>query len=271
MYHPYPPELLSADDPGAVTIELPQATSPYLILCDHAGQAIPKRLGDLGLAAGEIDRHIGWDIGALGLSRRLACQIEATLIHQHYSRLVIDCNRTPGSFSSIPLVSELTTIPGNHHLSAAEIGAREQEIFQPYHQAIEQTLLARREHGKPSAVIALHSFTPVFKGEARPWQVGLLFNRHPQFALILAELLREEGDLQVGINEPYAMTDATDYTLPIHAERHGLPYVGIEIRQDLISDSEGQAAWAERFARLLPLLWQRWEREFGVDGGGQER
>ncbi|PYA93942.1 N-formylglutamate amidohydrolase, partial [Serratia marcescens] len=102
-------------------------------------------------------------------------------------------------------------------------------------------------------------FTPVFKGESRPWQVGLLFNRYPEFAHLLAELLREEGDLQVGINEPYAMTDATDYTLPVHAERRGLPYVGIEIRQDLIADERGQQAWAKRFARLLPQAWQRWQ------------
>jgi predicted N-formylglutamate amidohydrolase len=259
MYHPYTPTLLSADEPAAVSVELPQATSPFLLLCDHAGQAIPKRLGDLGLASGDIDRHIGWDIGALAVSRLLAQQLDATLIHQHYSRLVIDCNRTPGIASSIPPLSEVTPIPGNQGISAAEAGACEQEIFQPYHQAINHMLEDRRANNQPSAVIAMHSFTPVFKGDARPWQVGLLFNRHPQFALLLAELLRAEGDLQVGINEPYAMTDATDYTLPVHAERHELPYVGIEIRQDLIGDSAGQAAWAARLARLLPLLWQRWE------------
>lgn len=259
MFHPYTPTLLSADEPAAVAVELPQATSPLLLLCDHAGRAIPKRLGTLGLAGEEIDRHIGWDIGALGVSRQLAHLLDATLIHQHYSRLVIDCNRTPGIASSIPLISEHTPIPGNQNISAAEAGAREQEIFQPYHQAIDHALTARQAKGQPCAVIAMHSFTPVFKGVERPWQVGLLFNRHPQFALLLAELLREEGDLQVGINEPYAMTDATDYTLPVHAERRALPYVGIEIRQDLICDAAGQAAWAERFVRLLPLLWQRWE------------
>ena len=259
MFHPYTPTLLSADEPAAVSVELPQATSPFLLLCDHAGQAIPKRLGDLGLASGEIDRHIGWDIGALAVSRQLAQRLDATLIHQHYSRLVIDCNRTPGIASSIPSLSELTPIPGNQHISAAEAGAREQEVFQPYHQAITHTLATRRANNQPCAVIAMHSFTPVFKGDARPWQVGLLFNRHPQFAMLLAKLLREEGDLQVGINQPYAMTDETDYTLPIHAERQGLPYVGIEIRQDLIGNSAGQAAWAARLAGLLPLLWQRWE------------
>ncbi|WP_431222401.1 N-formylglutamate amidohydrolase [Serratia sp. L9] len=259
MFHPYTPTLLVADEPAAVAVELPQATSPFLLLCDHAGQAIPKRLGSLGLAGGEIDRHIGWDIGALAVSRQLAQQLDATLIHQHYSRLVIDCNRAPGIASSIPLISELTPIPGNQGISAAEAGAREQEIFQPYHQAIGHTLATRQTKGQPSAVIAMHSFTPVFKATARPWQVGLLFNRHPQFALLLAELLREEGDLQVGVNEPYAMTDTTDYTLPVHAERQALPYVGIEIRQDLISDAAGQMAWAARFSRLLPLLWQRWK------------
>ncbi|OMQ27004.1 N-formylglutamate amidohydrolase [Serratia oryzae] len=259
MFHPYPPSLLAAHEPAAVTVERPQGISPFLLLCDHAGQAIPQRLGDLGLASGEIDRHIGWDIGALNVSQHLGQHLDATLIHQHYSRLVIDCNRTPGVVTSIPLISELTAIPGNHGITAAEMGAREQEIFQPYHQAIAHTLNNRLAQDRPCALIAMHSFTPVFKGEARPWQVGLLFNRQPKFALLLAELLREEGGLQVGINQPYAMTDATDYTLPVHAERRALPYVGIEIRQDLIADAPGQQAWAARFARLLPQVWQRWE------------
>ncbi|MFZ1874037.1 MAG: N-formylglutamate amidohydrolase [Chania sp.] len=258
MFPPYTPNLLAAHEPAAVTVERPQGTSPFLLLCDHAGQAIPQCLGDLGLASGDIDRHIGWDIGALSVSQLLAQHLDATLIHQHYSRLVIDCNRTPGGITSIPLISELTPIPANQGITAAEAGAREQEIFHPYHQTIDRTLIARQANGQSCAVIAIHSFTPVFKGESRPWQVGLLFNRYPKFARLLAELLREEGDLQVGINQPYAMTDVTDYTLPVHAERKALPYVGIEIRQDLIADVDGQKAWAARFARLLPQAWHRW-------------
>ncbi|CAI0877260.1 Predicted N-formylglutamate amidohydrolase [Serratia liquefaciens] len=259
MPQPFAQFLLSAEDPAAVAIETPKGLAPFLLLCDHAGQAIPQQLGDLGLPPGEIDRHIGWDIGALNVSRHLSRQLDAPLIHQRYSRLVIDCNRTPGIPSSIPELSELTPIPGNVGIAAEQALAREHEIFLPYHQAITDSLDARQRSGLPTAIVAMHSFTPVFKGNARPWQVGLLFNRQPEFALLLAELLREEGDLQVGINEPYAMTDATDYTLPVHAERRQLPYVGIEIRQDLLADQQGQQAWAERFARLLPQAWHRWQ------------
>jgi predicted N-formylglutamate amidohydrolase len=251
--------LLSAEDPAAVAIETPRGAAPFLLLCDHAGQAIPRQLGDLGLPPGEIDRHIGWDIGALKVSRHLGRQLDSTLIHQRYSRLVIDCNRTPGIASSIPPLSELTPIPGNIAIDDNHAQAREHAIFRPYHQAISDHLDERQRSGMPTAIIAMHSFTPVFKGHERPWQVGLLFNRQPEFALLLAELLREEGDLQVGVNEPYAMTDATDYTLPVHAERRQLPYVGIEIRQDLITDQQGQQAWAKRFARLLPQAWHRWQ------------
>lgn len=259
MPHSFSPPLLSADEPPAVAIETPHGKAPFLLLCDHAGKAIPQSLGDLGLPPGEIERHIGWDIGALSVSQHLSRQLDATLIHQRYSRLVIDCNRTPGIASSIPPLSELTPIPGNIGIDAEHALAREREVFLPYHQTIDDHLGQRRLREWPTAVVAMHSFTPVFKGESRPWQVGLLFNRYPEFAHLLAELLREEGDLQVGVNEPYAMTDATDYTLPVHAERRGLPYVGIEIRQDLIADAHGQQAWAKRFARLLPQAWQRWQ------------
>lgn len=259
MPHSFIPPLLSADEPPAAAVENQRGKAPFLLLCDHAGKAIPQSLGDLGLPPGEIERHIGWDIGALGVSRHLSRQLDATLIHQRYSRLVIDCNRAPGIASSIPHLSELTPIPGNIGINAEHALAREREVFLPYHHAIDEHLGQRQLRELPTAVIAMHSFTPVFKGQSRPWQVGLLFNRYPEFALLLAELLREEGDLQVGINEPYAMTDATDYTLPVHAERRGLPYVGIEIRQDLVADERGQQAWAKRFARLLPQAWQRWQ------------
>ncbi|QXX94435.1 N-formylglutamate amidohydrolase [Serratia marcescens] len=259
MPHAFISPLLSADEPSAAAVEIPHGKAPFLLLCDHAGKAIPRSLGDLGLPPEEIERHIGWDIGALSVSRYLSRQLDATLIHQRYSRLVIDCNRAPGIASSIPSLSELTPIPGNIGIDAERALAREREVFLPYHHAIGDHLGQRQRRALPTAVIAVHSFTPVFKGESRPWQVGLLFNRYPKFAHLLAELLREEGDLQVGINEPYAMTDATDYTLPVHAERRGLPYVGIEIRQDLIADERGQQAWAKRFARLLPQAWQRWQ------------
>lgn len=123
-------------------------------------------LGDLGLPPGEIERHIGWDIGALSVSRHLSRQLDATLIHQRYSRLVIDCNRAPGIASSIPHLSELTPIPGNIGIDAEHALAREREVFLPYHHAIDDHLGQRQLRELPTAVIAMHSFTPVFKGIA---------------------------------------------------------------------------------------------------------
>ncbi len=181
--------------------------------------------------------------------------MNAAVILQTYSRLVIDCNRDPDVPSSIPEISETTEIPGNRSLDEAERAARVDAIFRPYHNAIAAALDRRAAAGRASALVALHSFTPVFKGVSRPWHVAVLFNRDPRLAHALAELLRAEGDLMVGENEPYQVSDLTDYTVPVHGERRGLPHVEIEIRQDLITEPAGQREWAERLARLLPAAY----------------
>lgn len=246
--------LLRDGEPPAAAIERPASRSPFILLADHAGQRIPAQLGDLGLPAGEIDRHIGWDIGSLATAQLLSQYLDATLIHQRYSRLVIDCNRTPGIASSIPEISEHTRIIRNIGVTIEEAEARGAEVFQPYHDLITQTLNRRRDSGQPSVIISMHSFTPSFKNNDRPWQIGTLFNRNPAFSLQFIELLQQDSSLNVGINQPYAMTDATDFTLPFHAERRQLPYVGIEIRQDLITQQAGQEQWAHRLATLLPQV-----------------
>ena len=153
------------------------------------------------------------------------------MILQTYSRLVVDCNRDPEVPSSIPEVSETTEIPGNRGLDKTARKARVDAIFRPYHDVIATALDRRAATGRASALVALHSFTPVFKGVSRPWHTAVLFNRDSRLAHPLAELLRAEGDLVVGENEPYRVSDLTDYTVPIHGERRGLPHVEIEIRQ----------------------------------------
>jgi predicted N-formylglutamate amidohydrolase len=186
----------------------------------------------------------------------VADALDATLVQQNYSRLVIDCNRTPGSETSIPDISEFTPIPGNTGLSEEQKSAREREIFRPYHDRIETELERRRQAGRPVALIAMHSFTPVFKGVARPWHAGVLYNRDPRFAHLLMALLKREAGLAVGDNEPYSVTDASDYTIPVHGERRGLHHVAIEIRQDLIADGKGQRTWGALLARLLPQAYR---------------
>ena len=250
-------KLLAADEPAVFTVEREQGKSPFLITVDHGGRRLPRRLGKLGLSDSELQRHIAWDIGASGLSHRLAQALDAFTIHQTYSRLVIDCNRDPAVETSIVTVSESTEIPGNRNLSAAECKARAEEILWPYHRRIVKALDERKAEGRPTVLIAMHSFTPVFKGFERPWHVGVLYNRDPHFAHIMKSLFEAEGDLVVGDNEPYAVGDASDYTIPIHGERRGLPHVEFEIRQDLIAEEAGQQAWAERLARLLPQAYTR--------------
>jgi predicted N-formylglutamate amidohydrolase len=249
--------LLDSDEPPPFTVEHADGTSPFVLTADHAGRLLPRRLGDLGVSAAELQRHIAWDIGIAGVSRRLADRLDAFLILQTYSRLVIDCNRSPEVDSSICVVSERTQIPGNRELSATERALRISEIFEPYHRRIVAELDRRRAEGRPTVLIAMHSFTPVFKGVARPWHIGVLYNRDPGFAHTLRDLLEAEGDLAVGDNEPYFISDESDYGIPVHGERRGIPHVELEIRQDLISDALGQEAWAERLSRLLPRAYDR--------------
>jgi predicted N-formylglutamate amidohydrolase len=249
--------LLAPDDPSAVRVLREDGQADVLLTADHAGRAIPRSLQRLGLPDDELERHIAWDIGIAGVTDRLSSALDATAVLQTYSRLVIDCNRDPAVPSSIPEISESTRIPGNTGLSAEQRAARRQAIFDPYHARIRSLIDARQAAARRTVFVAMHSFTPVFKGEARAMQVGVLFNRDARLAQIMLELLRAEGDLTVGENAPYAVSDVTDYTVPVHAERRGLPHVEIEIRQDLIVDVAGQAAWAARFERLLPAAIER--------------
>jgi predicted N-formylglutamate amidohydrolase len=247
--------LLAADEPAPVSIRNAEAKSPFLLVADHAGNMIPRSLAGLGISQAERARHIAWDIGIAGVGQLLADALDATLIRQNYSRLVIDCNRPLDAAASIPDISEYTAIPGNVGLSEASKATRASEIFWPYHERIEAELDRRQRAGRPAVLIALHSFTPVFKGVTRPWHVGALYNRDPRLAHRLMALLKADKGVVVGDNDPYMVSDTSDYTIPVHAERRGLYYVLIEIRQDLIVGENGQRAWALKLARLLPQAY----------------
>jgi predicted N-formylglutamate amidohydrolase len=244
--------LLAPDEPPAVVEYRPAGASPFLLVCDHAGRRIPRRLHNLRLAESDLVRHIAWDIGIAGVGRQLAERLDACLIMQPYSRLVIDCNRPPGGATSITTLSDGTPIAGNENLSAQDAELRVREIFTPYHQTIARHLDARAKARRQTFLISLHSFTPVFAGIARPWLAGVLYHRYNALAYALRDLLRSQRDLVVGDNEPYNVTDDTDYTIPVHGEQRGLPHVAIELRQDLIGEELGQRLWAERLAELLP-------------------
>jgi predicted N-formylglutamate amidohydrolase len=246
-----PALLLDTEDVPPVREFNTAGRSPFLLICDHYGRLIPRALGDLGLPESELTRHIAWDIGIAGVAEALSKHLDAHLIVQRYSRLVIDCNRPPHVASSIPRISEATTIPGNEGISRQDAAIRRALIFDPYHRRIDEIIDQRRIANLPTVLVSLHSFTPVYAGIARPWHIGTLYHRDTHLPPLLLKLLRAEADLVVGDNEPYAVSDETDYTIPVHGEARGLMNTGIEIRQDLISDQAGEKAWAERLARIL--------------------
>jgi predicted N-formylglutamate amidohydrolase len=243
--------LLGVNDTPPVFEQNTDGRSPFLFTSDHYGRLIPKPLGDLGLPEGELVRHIAWDIGIAGVAERLAVLLDAHLIAQRYSRLVIDCNRPPRAASSIPLLSEATMISGNEGLSREDSELRRRAIFDPYHRRIDAVIDQRMAAKRATILVSLHSFTPVYAGVRRPWHIGTLYHRDKILPPLLLKALRAEGDLVVGDNEPYAVSDETDYTIPVHGEARGLTNSGIEIRQDLIADQSGQQQWAERLARVL--------------------
>ncbi len=246
-----PPPLLEADEPSPAMLARADAGSDFVICVDHAGRRIPRQLGDLGLAPEDLRRHIAWDIGAWAVALKLAETLDATLIGQAYSRLVIDCNRDPRAPSAIPEISETTLIPGNQNLGPSAILARRRDVFEVYHSRLAALLDERAALGRRTVLIALHSMTDVYMGVRRPMQCAVLYNRDARLARPLIEVLRREVGLTVGENDPYDLNDETDYTIPRHGEGRGLAHVEFEMRQDLIRDEPGQGEWADRLARAF--------------------
>lgn len=244
--------LLSADEPVPFEVHADTGASPFLFTADHAGRYLPRSLGDLGVPPSELSRHIAWDIGIAEVSRLVAAHLGAFVILQPYSRLVIDCNRPPEVDSSIATVSEHTVIPGNIGLSQQQRQQRRSAVFDPYHARIEAELDRRTRAGQSTLLIAMHSFTPSFKGQDRIWEAGVLYNRDSRLALRLRDVLQTHG-LTVGDNQPYFVSDDSDYGVPRYGEQRGNPHVEVEIRQDLIADAAGQRRLAEILCQALPL------------------
>ncbi len=246
-----PPRLLGPEDPAPYEVLRAGGRSPFVLTCDHAGKRVPAALDGLGLDAGELDRHIAWDRGAEALGRLLADALDAPLVVQRYSRLVIDCNRPLVAPDSIPLRSEDTEVPGNRALDAPAVEARRREIFAPYHDAIRGVLDARAASGQRSVLIALHSFTPVYRGETRPWDAGLLYQRYRALSRALLDELGRDRSLCLGDNDPYQVEDHHDYGIPVHGEARGLAHTLIEIRQDHLESDGGRDRWGDRVATAL--------------------
>lgn len=243
-------------DRSPVVAENPDGPGPLLILCDHASNNIPQEYESFGFAGSALDTHIAWDPGALAVARHLSARFDAPLFWPDVSRLVIDCNRPPESSTLIVTVSEGRKVEANHALSEAERKRRLDRIHTPYHSAIDACLGRRLAAGLPTALIAVHSYTPVYLGKARPWQVGIVFDGDRRLADPLIRGLSTDPALRVGVNEPYSPADEVYYTVHRHAAPQGLPAVMIEIRNDQIGDAAGQQGWAGRLANILGVATQ---------------
>jgi predicted N-formylglutamate amidohydrolase len=243
--------LLGPGDPPPFRWHRAHGRRPWLLVCDHAGRAIPATLGGLGLPVEATWRHIAWDVGAGELAIALAERLDAPALLASYSRLVVDCNRRLEDATAFTTAGDGHRIPGNEALSPAERERRAAACHRPYHAAIEQRLASWEAGGATPTLVAVHSFTPVFRSAARPWHVGVLWDEDERIALPLLARLRAERGLVVGDNEPYSGRFPADYTVWRHAGQVGRPTVCVEVRQDLLLTPTGIAEWADRLATAL--------------------
>ncbi len=239
--------LLAADEPPAFTLVNAEGKSNVVLLCDHASNRVPRGLNNLGLTNAQLEDHIGWDPGAVDVARLLSQLLDAPLILSGYSRLVIDCNRPLHSAQLIPEQSGGVLVPGNQSLSNEDREQRVNELFHPYHSAINELLSHRRT--RATRLLSIHSFTPNLQGQMRPWHIGISHWRNDCLAALLIDALKAVDNIVVGDNQPYAIDTEFDYAIPIHGEGRGLPSAMIELRQDGIRTPEGVTRWAEVVAQ----------------------
>ena len=239
--------LLDGEDGPAIAVNGAGA-SPYVLICEHAANRLPKKLGTLGLADAELQRHIAWDIGAENVARLLARLLDAPLILQRYSRLAYDCNRPPESPAAMPEVSETTHIPGNMNISCDARLMRIREIYRPFHAAVADLLDARAANGVKSVLLSIHSFNAIYKGKPRAVELGLLHDRDTSLS---SKLIKSFPNVVARLNEPYGPKDGVLHTLNLHAAPRGLKHAMVEIRNNLIANERGQDEWAQRLSVSL--------------------
>jgi predicted N-formylglutamate amidohydrolase len=241
-------KLLQADEPHPAETINETGASPFILICEHASNILPRSLDTLGLNEADLKRHIAYDIGAAGTARLLSRLLDAPLIMQRYSRLAYDCNRPPESPGAMPELSEIFEIPGNKNLIPEARIARISELYRPFQNAIAEVLDQRAARNKPCMLVSIHSFTKNYKGKDRNVELGLLFDRDPWLANIL---VKSFPDTNTQLNEPYGPKDGVMHLLNLHAAPRGLHHLMIEIRNDLIETERSQQLWAQRLS--VPL------------------
>lgn len=240
--------LLKSTDPAPVEILNPDSRADVFLLCEHAGRSIPDALGTLGVSEDVRNSHCGWDVGAEGCARRVADLLQAPLVIQRYSRLVIDCNRPPLGTGSIPVVADGADIPGNREADPVQQRLRVAEIFEPFDQAVVETL----DMSPRRAAFSIHSFTPRMDRYNRPWHAGFVSRRDLATAnTLMSHIARAQPDFELAINQPYQIDQETDWFIPQHAEPRGLRHCLIEIRNDQIRDDADADLWAGLLANAI--------------------
>ena len=251
--------LLGAKEPAAFTLVNKRGKSPVVIVCDHASNRIPKKLGTLGLSAAERKMHIAWDPGTAHIGRYLAKKLNAPVLLANYSRLVVDLNRGPDNAECMRDVSDHVKIPGNRRLTRTAQNQRLDALYQPYHDEIARLMDSVLERGEVPLLLSIHSFTPQMEGFDRPWQIGVMWNREKTLSKkLIANLKRDNKGWMIGDNQPYSLKNHNGgkSTIARHGEDRKLPCLIVEFRQDLVGKSRAQAErMAARFLKsLLPIL-----------------
>jgi predicted N-formylglutamate amidohydrolase len=246
---PYP--LIGREDPPPFVVLHEHGAAPALVICDHASRAFPRGMNRLGLPELPSWQHIAWDIGAGELARGLSHALDAPAVLAGYSRLIVDCNRRPEDPEAFRLESDGWAIPGNASLGELERRTRLACFFDPYHEAIAAMLAGFRQRGVVPVVVSVHTFTPELAGVARPWHIGVLWDKDEASARRLIAGLQQVEGLVVGDNQPYSGKHPSDYTIDHHAEQAGLPHVCIEVRQDTLESPAGVERWVRLLGRLL--------------------
>ena len=226
-------------------------TNRVIILCDHASNYIPPKYKNLGLENNQIQKHIGWDIGAANVAKKISKSLDATLIMSGYSRLLIDCNRPFGVPEAFIKKSENTIIPGNFNLTKKEKTYRAKKYCIPYRNKIENIIKFRMKKNIIPIIVSIHSFTPVYNGKSRPWHLGLLFRKEKRVFSLLIKELQKDKSIKTGINQPYKCNLKGDFSIPYFAELKGLPCILLEIRQDLINSKSGVIKWSKKIFKLI--------------------
>lgn len=238
---------------GIVSVLNPGGRSPGLLVCEHASNYIPEEFQGLGVSPIHADKHWFYDIGTENVTRQLSADLDATAILATHSRLVVDLNRPVDHPTTFAQSGEGTPIPGNEHLDLPARKKRLDLYYHPFHRKVSQTIDSHLARGFFPVLLSIHSFTPVFYGISRPWEIGILWLQDADLPSRLIEMFTKMG-FAVGDNEPYDGRLFPGTTVNRHGDARGLPNALIEIRNDLIDTPDKARDLAKKISPNLKTL-----------------